>query len=168
MFPSKPEGVETPLTPHTNDDEARGSADELLSIGETSRRTGTAVSALRYYEDLGLIASVRTSGNHRLYARHMLRRISLISVAKNLGIPLKSVQDAFSTVPLDRAPTHKEWQVASRHWKRELEERRRGIERLENELTSCIGCGCLSLKACALLNPQDALGETGQGARRLS
>lgn len=141
---------------------------ELLSIGETSRRTGTAVSALRYYEDLGLIASVRTSGNHRLYARHMLRRVSLISVAKNLGIPLKSVQDAFRSVPLDRAPTHKEWQVASRRWKQELEQRRRGLERLESELTSCIGCGCLSMKACTLLNPDDALGTTGQGARRLS
>lgn len=141
-------------------------ADELLSIGETSRRTGTAVSALRYYEDLGLIASVRTGGNHRLYARHMLRRISLISVAKNLGIPLKSVQDAFSSVPLDRAPTHKEWQVASRRWKKELEERRRGLERLESELTSCIGCGCLSLKACPYSNPDDVLGAVGPGPQR--
>lgn len=132
-----------------------------------SRRTGVAVSALRYYEDLGLIASVRTPGNQRRYPRHMLRRISLISVAKRLRIPLTDVGEAFESVPLDRTPSHEDWQRASRRWKRELEERRRSLERLEHELTGCIGCGCLSMKACALLNPGDALGATGAGARRL-
>ena len=141
--------------------------DELLTIGEMSRRTGVAVSALRYYEDLELIASVRTPGNQRRYARHMLRRVSLIAVAKRLGIPLSDVHEAFAPVPMDRTPSHKEWQHASRRWKLELEERRRRIERLEHELTGCIGCGCLSLKACALLNPDDALAETGAGPRRL-
>ena len=141
--------------------------DELLTIGEMSRRTGVAVSALRYYEDLELIASVRTPGNQRRYARHMLRRVSLIAVAKRLGIPLSDVHAAFAPVPMDRTPSHKEWQHASRRWKLELEERRRRIERLEHELTGCIGCGCLSLKACALLNPDDALAETGAGPRRL-
>jgi MerR family redox-sensitive transcriptional activator SoxR len=141
--------------------------DQLLTIGEMSRRTGVAVSALRYYEDLGLIAAERTSGNQRRYARHMLRRISLISVAKRLGIPLADVQEAFASVPLERTPSHEDWQRASRRWKRQLEERRRGIERLEHELTGCIGCGCLSMKACALLNPDDALAATGAGARRL-
>lgn len=142
-------------------------SDELLTIGEMSRRTGVAVSALRYYEELGLIASVRTRGNQRRFARHMLRRVSLVTVGKNLGIPLADVQGAFASVPLDRTPSHQDWQRASRAWKKTLEERRRGIERLEHELTGCIGCGCLSMKACVLLNPDDALAETGAGPRRL-
>lgn len=141
--------------------------EELLSIGEMSRRTGVAVSALRYYEDLELIASVRTPGNQRRYARHMLRRVSLISVAKTLGMPLSDVADAFGDVPMETTPSHEDWQRASRRWKRTLEERRSSIERLERELTGCIGCGCLSLKACALLNPDDALASTGAGPRRL-
>ncbi|MFK4729139.1 redox-sensitive transcriptional activator SoxR [Agromyces mediolanus] len=141
--------------------------DELLTIGEMSRRTGVAASALRFYEELGLIASVRTTGNQRRYPRHMLRRVSLIAVAKRLGLPLSDVQDGFGDVPLDRTPSHEEWQRASRQWKRRLVERRRGLEQLERELTGCIGCGCLSMKACALLNPDDALGEDGAGPRRL-
>lgn len=141
--------------------------EELMTIGEMGRRTGVAASALRYYEDLGLIASVRTAGNQRRYARHMLRRVSLVSVAKRLGIPLADVGAAFGDVPMDRTPSHAEWQRASRRWRRTLEERRRAIERLEHELTGCIGCGCLSLRACALLNPDDALAATGAGPRRL-
>lgn len=141
--------------------------DELMTIGEMSRRTGVAASALRFYEDLGLIASLRSDGNQRRYPRHMLRRISLISVAKRLGIPLTDVQAVFAHVPLDTTPSHEDWQRASRRWKKQLEERRLAIERLERELTGCIGCGCLSMKACGLLNPDDALGESGVGAQRL-
>ncbi len=139
----------------------------LLTIGEMSQRTGVPISALRYYEQLGLIASRRTAGNQRRYPRHMLRRVSLISVAKNLGIPLADLQEAFSSVPLETRPTHEDWQRASRRWKKVLEERRHRLESLERELTGCIGCGCLSMKACALLNPNDALAETGSGPRRL-
>lgn len=145
----------------------RHAPDELLTVGEMSRRTGVAPSALRFYEDLGLIAAVRTGGNQRRYPRHMLRRVSLISVAKRLGIPLADVQSAFANVPLDTTPSHEDWQRASRRWKAQLEERRRGIERLERELTGCIGCGCLSMRACGLLNPDDALGDAGAGPRRL-
>lgn len=141
--------------------------DEPLTIGEMSRRTGVAPSALHFYESLGLIASTRTAGNQRRYARHMLRRVSLITVAKRLGIPLSDVQDAFADVPLTETPSHEDWQRASRRWKRELEKRREGIERLERELTGCIGCGCLSMKACGLLNPDDALGSQGAGPQRL-
>ena len=141
--------------------------DELMTIGEMSRRTGVAASALRFYEDLGLIASLRSEGNQRRYPRHMLRRISLISVAKRLGIPLTDVQAVFAHVPLDTTPSHEDWQRASRRWKTQLEERRLAIERLERELTGCIGCGCLSMKACGLLNPDDALGEAGVGPQRL-
>ncbi|WP_316316393.1 redox-sensitive transcriptional activator SoxR [Clavibacter michiganensis] len=140
---------------------------ELLTVGEMTRRTGVAASALRFYEDLGLIAAERTAGNQRRYARHMLRRVSLITVAKRLGIPLADVQSPFDDVPLARPPSHADWQRASRRWKRLLEERRRGIERLERELTGCIGCGCLSMKACGLLNPDDALGDRGAGPRRV-
>jgi MerR family redox-sensitive transcriptional activator SoxR len=142
--------------------------DELLTVREMSQRTGVAPSALRFYEDLGLIASVRTGGNQRRYARHMLRRVSLISVAKRLGIPLADVQSAFEALSLDTPPSHADWQRASRRWKKTLEERRLGIERLERELTGCIGCGCLSMKACGLLNPDDALADGGVGPRRLS
>ncbi|UOQ57811.1 redox-sensitive transcriptional activator SoxR [Leucobacter allii] len=142
--------------------------DESLTIGEMTRRTGVAASALHFYETLGLIASTRTPGNQRRYARHMLRRVSLVTVAKRLGIPLSDVQAAFADVPLTETPSHADWQQASRRWKRELEKRREGIERLERELTGCIGCGCLSMKACGLLNPDDALGTQGAGPRRLS
>ena len=141
--------------------------DAPLTIGEMTRRTGVAASALHFYESLGLIASTRTPGNQRRYARHMLRRVSLITVAKRLGIPLSDVQTAFADVPLTETPSHADWQRASRRWKRELEKRREGIERLERELTGCIGCGCLSMKACRLLNPDDELGEHGSGAQRL-
>lgn len=146
---------------------ARATPDDWLSIGEVSARTGTAASALRFYEELGLIASDRDDRNQRRYPRHMLRRVALISVAKRIGIPLQDLKEAFADVPLDRPPSHKEWQRASREWKRQLEARRQSIERLETELTGCIGCGCLSMRACALLNPGDALGEGGIGARRL-
>lgn len=141
---------------------------EMLTVQEMTRRTGVAASALRFYEELGLIASARTAGNQRRYARHMLRRVSLIAVAKRLGIPLQDVQYSFESLPLDTAPSHADWQKASRRWKKQLEERRLAIERLERELTGCIGCGCLAMKACSLLNPDDALGDSGAGPRRLS
>ncbi|HIW62938.1 MAG TPA: redox-sensitive transcriptional activator SoxR [Candidatus Stackebrandtia excrementipullorum] len=143
------------------------SPDDELSIGDVSRRTGVTVSALHFYERRGLIASRRNGANQRRYPRHMLRRISLLIVAKRLGIPLGDVGQVFAALSLDRAPTHEEWQQVSRTWKRRLEERRRAIERLEHELTGCIGCGCLSMKACLLLNPDDTLQEQGPGPVRL-
>ncbi|HEU5126347.1 MAG TPA: redox-sensitive transcriptional activator SoxR [Glycomyces sp.] len=141
--------------------------DDELTIGEVSRRTGVSASALHFYERRGLIASRRNGANQRRYPRHMLRRISLLIVAKRLGIPLGDVGRVFTGLPLDRAPTHEEWQRVSRTWKRRLEERRRAIERLERELTGCIGCGCLSMRACLLLNPDDALQGRGPGPVRL-
>ena len=140
---------------------------DLLTIGEIVKRTGVSASALHFYERKGLIHPERTSGGTRLYPRHLERRIAVIQVAKRLGIPLEDVKNAFADVPLTTAPTHADWQRASRTWKKALEARRRGIEQLEQELTGCIGCGCLSMKACALLNPDDALGGEGAGARRL-
>src|SRR5699024_11837442 len=96
-----------------------------------------------------------------------LRRVSLIAVAKRLGMPLSDVQEAFGEVPMEYTPSHADWQKASRRWKKKLEERRRAIERLEHELTGCIGCGCLSRQACALLHPDNALAPTGARPSRL-
>ncbi|MBJ8341833.1 redox-sensitive transcriptional activator SoxR [Antrihabitans sp. YC3-6] len=141
--------------------------DDLLAVGEVARRTGVAVSALHYYETLGLISSTRTPTNQRRYRRHMIRRISLIVIAKRLGIPLATVAGLLAPLPMDRMPTRAEWQRISKAWKRTLQERRRILEALEHELTGCIGCGCLSMKACRLLNPDDELSREGPGARRV-
>lgn len=140
---------------------------ELLTIGEVSRRTGVAVSALRYYERMGLISSTRTPGNQRRYHRHMIRRVTLVAAARNLGIPLADVRSALAELPVQAPPTRADWQRASARWKQILERRRRTLQRLEEELTGCIGCGCLSMSTCALLNPDDVLGDDGVGARRL-
>ncbi|MFI7644212.1 redox-sensitive transcriptional activator SoxR [Nonomuraea sp. NPDC049400] len=141
--------------------------EELLTIGEVGRRSGVAVSALRFYEDQGLLTSTRTAGNQRRYPRHVLRRVSLISAAKRFGLPLSDVKTALAALPADGAPTADDWKRASRVWKELLEERRRALDRLIHEINGCIGCGCLSMKACALLNPGDVLAETGPGPRRL-
>ncbi|GAB3301073.1 redox-sensitive transcriptional activator SoxR [Epidermidibacterium keratini] len=140
---------------------------EPLTIGDVIRRTGVSASALHFYERKGLICSARTSTNHRLYERHVLRRVSLILVAKRLGISLADVGEIFQALPTDHAPTHEDWQRVSRAWKRQLEARRHQIEALERELTGCIGCGCLSMKACLLLNPDDALESEGPGPVRI-
>ncbi|OQO94711.1 redox-sensitive transcriptional activator SoxR [Saccharomonospora piscinae] len=140
---------------------------DLLTIGDVTKRTGVPASALHFYERKGLILSSRDSANRRLFPRHMLRRVSLILVAKRLGIPLLDVAGVLRELPSDRAPTHADWQRVSRLWKRHLEERRRQIEALEQELTGCIGCGCLSMKACLLLNPDDALSSHGPGPVRI-
>ncbi|MER6509590.1 redox-sensitive transcriptional activator SoxR [Nonomuraea sp. NPDC001636] len=143
------------------------SPEDHLTIGDIVRRTGVPASALHFYERKGLIFSERDGGNQRVFSRHMLRRISLIIVAKRLHIPLSDVAEILATLPTDRAPAHNDWQRVSRTWKKQLEERRRAIEQLEHELTGCIGCGCLSMKACLLLNPDDALRDHGPGPVRL-
>lgn len=140
---------------------------ELLSIGSVSERTGVARSALHYYEDVGLIASLRSAGNQRRYPRHMLRRISLITVGSKLGIPLSDIKRALEPVPMGTMPSEADWLRATAEWKRVLEARRRAIEEPEDRLMGCIGCGCLSMQACTLLNPDDALAQEGSGARRL-
>ncbi|MBN9618930.1 MAG: redox-sensitive transcriptional activator SoxR [Actinobacteria bacterium] len=140
---------------------------DLLSVGEVSRRTGVSVSALHFYEAQGLIFSHRTSGNQRRYSRHMIRRVSLILVAKRLGIPLREVEEVFRELPHDRRPTKREWDRIARAWSADLELRRAALDRLQRELTSCIGCGCISMSSCRLLNPSDELGEQGPGPHRL-
>lgn len=143
------------------------SPDDSLSVGEMAHRTGVAVSALHYYEQLGLISSRRTSGNQRRYARHMIRRVSLILVAKRLGIPLSDVTEAFEPLPQGSQPTGHDWHRVATIWKETLSARRVQLERLERELQGCIGCGCLSMKACILLNSDDVLGSRGPGPHRI-
>ena len=142
--------------------------EDLLPVGEVARRTGVAVSALHYYEQLGLIASRRTSGNQRRYARHMMRRISLIVVARRLGIALADVAEVFATLPMDTMPSVRDWRRLSRRWHAQLEAKKLEIDRLQRELTGCIGCGCLSMKACYLLNPDDELAAVGAGPLRVA
>lgn len=141
--------------------------EDLLGIGEVVTRTGVPISALHFYERQGLIDAERGSGNHRLYRRHMLRRISLILVAKRIGVPLTEVAEIFVSLPDEQAPTQDQWTQVSRRWRRRLENQRHMIESLERELIGCIGCGCLSMKACGLINPDDDLRNRGPGPVRL-
>jgi MerR family redox-sensitive transcriptional activator SoxR len=137
-----------------------------MSVGDVARRSGVAVSALHFYERKGLISSLRTSGNQRRYARDVLRRLAVIRVAQRVGMPLEAVARAFESLPQGRAPTKADWAKLSARWQVELEERIHTLQLLRDELTGCIGCGCLSLKRCRLANPDDVLGERGDGPMR--
>ncbi|ADG97477.1 transcriptional regulator, MerR family [Segniliparus rotundus DSM 44985] len=141
---------------------------QLLSIGDVAERTGTAVSALRYYESLGLIRSTRTAGNQRRFPRHTLRRVSVILAAGRFGIPLAEVAEVFAGLPEDRSPNRADWRRIAARWHDRLEARRKAIEQMQAELTGCIGCGCLSLKSCMTLNWGDELRAEGPGPRRLT
>jgi MerR family transcriptional regulator, redox-sensitive transcriptional activator SoxR len=140
---------------------------DLLTIGEAAERSGLATSAIRFYEAEGLISSTRTPGNQRLFARHTLRRLAFIRAAQRVGLSLDAVAGALATLPPDRAPTKAQWAKLSRTWRRQLDERIADLEALRDDLTSCIGCGCLSLVTCRLYNPQDAAGSNGSGPRFL-
>ncbi len=137
-----------------------------LGVGEVASRSGVAVSALHFYERKGLISSLRTSGNQRRYGRDVLRRIAVIRIAQRVGMPLEAVAAAFALLPEGRTPTKAEWARMSAHWQQELEERIATLQFLRDQLTDCIGCGCLSLKRCRLANPGDVLGQAGDGAQR--
>jgi MerR family redox-sensitive transcriptional activator SoxR len=138
-----------------------------LTIGEVAERTGVATSALRYYEQQGLIASQRTSGNQRRYQREVLRRVAFIKVAQTVGLDLDEIAAALATLPAGRAPTKADWERISRACRPLLDDRIDQLTRLRGELTECIGCGCLSLRACALYNPSDRAGRRGAGPRYL-
>jgi MerR family redox-sensitive transcriptional activator SoxR len=140
----------------------------LLTPGELSERSGVAVSALHFYEREGLIDSERTTGNQRRYPRETLRRVAFIRTSQRVGVPLAEILDALATLPAGRTPTKKDWTRLSRHWRSELDHRIAQLEKLRNTLDGCIGCGCLSLKACALNNEEDHLSEEGSGARILT
>ncbi len=137
------------------------------TIGELASRSGVATSALRFYEDLGLISSGRTDGNQRRFEPGQLRRVAIIRAAKELGIPLTEIGDALSALPGGRTPLKADWARMSRSWRERLEQRIEELERLRDDLTACIGCGCLSLKTCAIFNPGDRAAAKGPGPRFL-
>jgi MerR family transcriptional regulator, redox-sensitive transcriptional activator SoxR len=139
----------------------------FLTIAELSARSGAAPSALRYYEDQGLISAERTSGNQRRYPRYMLRRIAFIRAGRQLGLSLRDIKKALDTLPDGKAPTKAQWSRAARAWQARIDERIADLQRLSDTLDGCIGCGCLSLRTCALYNPEDAASDLGTGARYL-
>lgn len=140
--------------------------DELL-IGEVVRRSGFAASALRYYEDQGLISSTRSPGGQRRFQRAVLRRLAFIRAAANVGLTLDEIGAELAQLPADRTPTKADWQRISRHWRGRLDEEIAALERLRDGLDSCIGCGCLSLRRCSLSNPEDVAAADGAGATYL-
>lgn len=139
-----------------------------LTIGALAERAGVATSALRYYEREGLIRSRRTPGNQRRYHRAMLRRVAFIRASQQTGITLDVIRNVLSYLGDDEAPSEEMWAQASECWSKELDERIAKLTRMRDRLTHCIGCGCLSLRECALLNPEDRLSQEGPGARRLA
>lgn len=141
--------------------------DDAWSVGEMARRSGVAVSTLHFYEKQGLIASTRSAGNQRRYTRDMLRRVAVVRTAQRLGIPLKTVRDALARLPAGRAPTLADWRALSGTWRGELDARIAELQALRDQITDCIGCGCLSLRRCRLRNPGDAMAAHGPGPRRL-
>jgi MerR family redox-sensitive transcriptional activator SoxR len=138
-----------------------------LTITELSARSGAAPSALRYYEELGLISAERTPGNQRRYPRYVLRRIAFIRAGRQLGLSLREIGAALALLPAGRAPTKAQWSRAARAWQARIDARVGELQRMSATLDGCIGCGCLSLRTCALYNPQDTAAERGVGARWL-
>jgi MerR family redox-sensitive transcriptional activator SoxR len=140
---------------------------DVLTIGEVATRSGMATSALRYYEREGLIRSARSDGGQRRYEREVLRRIAFIRVAQRVGLTLAEIREAMAELPDERTPTVADWARLSRAWRTRLRNQIKMLERLRDDLTSCIGCGCLSFKACKLYNPDDAAAALGDGPRYL-
>lgn len=138
-----------------------------LTIGQVAQRSGVAPSALRFYEAEGLIASERTDGNQRRYERAVLRRVAVIQAGRTAGIPLAAIRDALALLPADRPPSKRDWAKLSRAWRKDVEDRIALLERVRDDLESCIGCGCLSLRSCRLFNTGDRAARAGPGARYL-
>ncbi len=138
---------------------------DLITIGEVSRRSGVAASALRYYEDRGLIKSEREGSGHRRYPRAVLRRIAFIVFAQRVGLTLDEIDTELGLLPSEGAPTGRDWSRLSRGWTSRIDQRIAELERLRVGLTDCIGCGCLSLERCRLANPADRASRHGPGPR---
>lgn len=136
---------------------------KALTVGEVAERSGVAVSALHFYEKKGLIQSSRSAGNQRRYHRDVLRRVAVIKVAQRIGIPLVEIAEALAELPDGRSPTARDWKRMSAKWRIHLNERINDLTVLRDQLNECIGCGCLSIKACRLRNPFDSLSEKGPG-----
>ena len=138
-----------------------------LSVGEMSKRSGVTISTLHYYEAEGLIRTRRNAGNQRRYNRDTLRRVAFVRVAQRLGISLKEIKRVLALLPEKRTPHKEDWARVSKEWKKELDERIQLLQELRNDLSSCIGCGCLSMEHCRLVNPNDILGLKGPGPQRI-
>lgn len=134
-----------------------------LSVGQVARRCGVKVSTLHFYETKGLIFSSRNAGNQRRFGRDTIRRVSLIKAAQQLGVSLDEIQQAFASLPRYSAPSQTQWQKMASGWQRQLDRRIKSLQALSASLTSCIGCGCLSMKNCPLYNSQDKLEKAGPG-----
>jgi MerR family transcriptional regulator, redox-sensitive transcriptional activator SoxR len=139
----------------------------LLSIGDLARRTGLSVSAIRFYEQRGLVRAIRTSGNQRRFARSDIRRLSFALIARRLGLSLGQIEAELATLPAGRSPTREDWQAVSRRIRGVLDEKIALLEQTRDRLDGCIGCGCLSLDRCALDNPDDRAARAGPGPRFL-
>src|SRR5215210_644717 len=139
--------------------------DPMLTITDVSRRSGVASSALRFYEERGLIVSGRAGSGHRRYPRPVLRRIAFIVFAQRIGLTLDEIGAELAKLPADRVPTRRDWSRLSGEWKKRIDQRIAELQRLRAGLTECIGCGCLSIDRCKLANPADRAGRAGPGAR---
>ncbi len=150
-----------------NSPEPAGSqhAPPMLTIGELAARTGVATSALRFYEERGLIGSVRTKSGHRRYWRATIRRVAFIVFAQRVGLTLEDIGVELTKLPTNRAPQGKDWERLSATWTATIAERIAELQRLQRGLSDCIGCGCLSLERCQMVNPRDRLGRGGAGPR---
>ena len=137
---------------------------DLLTVGEVAHRSGFAPSALRFYERQGLLHATRTAGGQRRYQRNVLRRLAFIRAARNVGLTLDEVADALATLPEARTPTKDDWSRLSRGWRSRLDDQIAALTKLRDGLDSCIGCGCLSLRTCAMSNPDDVVAARGPGA----
>ena len=142
--------------------------DSWIGIGELAQRAGVAASALRFYEAQGLISGGRSAAGRRQYPRHVLRRVAFIRAAQTVGLGLAEIHAALAGLPEGRTPTKADWQRLGAAWQPLLDARIAALTRLRDQLASCIGCGCLSLKVCALYNPQDQAARRGNGARYLA
>ncbi|CAB4363869.1 unannotated protein [freshwater metagenome] len=140
---------------------------DQLSIGQVAARSGISISALHFYEREGLIFSVRTSGNQRRYARDVLRRLAFVRASQRAGIPLADIRDALNELPLRRTPKEPDWARVATRWLEVLGRQIGYLERIREDLWTCIGCGCLSFDRCALVNPDDLMATEGAGPRRL-
>jgi MerR family redox-sensitive transcriptional activator SoxR len=141
--------------------------EQMLTVSEVATRAGVSPSALRFYERQGLIESERTAGNQRRWRRDVLRRLAFIHVAQRVGLSLEKISEALKSLPAERTPNQRDWERLSSRWHAELDERVRLLVALRDELSECIGCGCLTLKRCKLYNPDAGAGRFGSGPRYL-
>ena len=141
--------------------------EEMLTIGDVAERSGLAASAIRFYEREGLVHSERTPSGQRRFRRDVLRRIAFIRIAQRVGLTLEEIVAALAMLPIDRAPTRQDWKRLTRGWQERIEQRIALLEALQGGLSNCIGCGCLSLRTCALANPDDVAATLGSGPQFL-